>query len=98
MTDELRARLEKEIHRVDWKPLGPHARRGGLILVDAQLGLLEVAIAVAVDDSAQVRRWMEAGQLSRPTSEQIDAWSEETEERFTVAIVQPYVFVQRDAS
>jgi hypothetical protein len=33
MTDDLRARLFAEIHRVDWKPLAPHAKRGGLVIV-----------------------------------------------------------------
>ena len=97
MSDDLRTRLAQEIHRVDWRPLAPHAKRGGLILVDRQLDLLEVAVAVADDDTAAVQHWMQAQQLSRPTREQIDAWSAETEERFTVAIVQPYVLAQRDA-
>ena len=50
MSDDLRARLAEEIHRVDWKPLAPHAKRGGLVLVDPELDLLDVALAVARDD------------------------------------------------
>ena len=98
MTADLRAHLANEVHRVDWKPLGPHAKRGGLVLVDARLDLVEVAVAVANDDSQRVRQWMEAGQLLKPTEDQIAAWQEETEERFTVLIVQPYVLAQRDTS
>ena len=96
MSDELRAHLASEIHRVDWKPLAPHARRGGLILVDAQLDLIDVALAVALDDSASVREWMERRQLAKPTEAQIDSWQDDTEERFTIVIVQPYVLVQSD--
>lgn len=96
MSDELRAHLANEIHRVDWKPLAPHARRGGLILVDAQLDLIDVALAVALDDSASVREWMERRQLAKPTEAQIDSWQDDTEERFTIVIVQPYVLVQSD--
>lgn len=96
MSDELRAHLANEIHRVDWKPLAPHARRGGLILVDAQLDLVDVALAVALDDSASVREWMERRQLAKPAEAQIDSWQDDTEERFTILIVQPYVLVQRD--
>lgn len=96
MSDELRARIAQEIHRVDWKPLGPHAKRGGLVLVARELDLLDVAIAVAQDDSARVQRWMGAQQLRKPTEAQIESWQEEAGERFTVAIVQPYVLAQRD--
>ena len=96
MSDDLRARLAEEIHRVDWKPLAPHAKRGGLVLVDPELDLLDVALAVARDDGEQVQRWMAAQQLRRATAAQTEAWREEAGERFTVVIVQPYVLAQRD--
>ena len=96
MSDELRARLSKEVHRVDWKTLVAHAKRGGLILVDPRLDLVEVAVAVATDDSRLVQHWMEARQLTKPTEAQISAWQGETHDRFSVVIVQPYVLAQRD--
>ncbi|MBW2510326.1 MAG: DUF2288 domain-containing protein [Deltaproteobacteria bacterium] len=96
MTDELRERLANDVHRVDWRPLAPHAKRGGLVLVDVALDLVEVAVAVARDDSENVRRWMNAGQLLRPTSAQLERWKDETQDRFTAVIVQPYVLAQRD--
>jgi hypothetical protein len=98
MTDELRAHLANEVHRVDWKPLAPHAKRGGLVLVDSRLDLVEVAVAVAQDDTERVQTWIEAAQLLKPTGAQISAWQKEAEERFTVVIVQPYVLAQRDTS
>ena len=98
MTDELRAHLANEVHRVDWKPLAPHAKRGGLVLVDSRLDLVEVAVAVAQDDSARVKQWMDAQQLLKPTVDQVESWESETEERFTIVIVQPYVLAQRDTS
>ena len=96
MSDEMRALLAREVHRVDWKPLAPHAKRGGLVLVDPRLDLVEVAVAVATDDSQRVGRWMEARQLRKPNEAQIQAWQQEPEDRFTVVIVQPYVLAQRD--
>lgn len=97
MTDELRTQLRNEVHRVDWKPLGPHAKRGGLVIVDPGLDLVEVAVAVARDDGERVQGWMEARQLLKPTADQIESWQTEAEERFTVVIVQPYVLAQRDS-
>jgi hypothetical protein len=96
MSDDLRAQLAEQIHRVDWKPLAPHAKRGGLVMVDPRLELLEVALAIARDDGAQVQQWMEAHQLRRPTLTEAEVWSEETGDGFTVVIVQPYVLAQRD--
>ena len=98
MSEELRARLSNEVHRVDWKPLAAHAKRGGLVLVDTGLDLVEVAVAVAKDDSASVRQWMGAGQLLKPTADQITAWQADPADRFTVVIVQPYVLAQRDSA
>ena len=96
MSDELRQHLQNEVHRVDWRRLAPHAKRGGLVLVDAALDLVEVAVAVATDESALVAQWMEALQLRRPSPDQIESWQDDTEERFSVVIVQPYVLAQRD--
>ena len=96
MSEGLRAQLAEQIYRVDWKPLAPHAKRGGLVLVDPQLDLLEVGMAIARDDGARVQQWMAAQQLRRPTPTDVEVWSKETGERFTVLIVQPYVLAQRD--
>ena len=95
-SDDLRAHLANEVHRVDWQPLAAHAKRGGLVLVDTRLDLVEVAVAVAEDDTGKVQQWMEAKQLSKPTDAQVGSWENETDERFTVVIVQPYVLAQRD--
>ena len=96
MSEDLRAHLSNEVHRVDWNPLSPHAKRGGLIMVDPRLDLVDVALAVANDDSESVRQWMESGQLSKPAEERIAEWQNDDEERFSVVIVQPYVLAQRD--
>ena len=83
---------------MDWKPLEAHAKRGGLILVDPRLDLVDVAVAVAADDTGRVEGWMARRQLLKPTQNQIELWRQETDERFTVVIVQPYVLAQRDTS
>ena len=96
MSEGLRAQLAEQIYRVDWKPLAPHAKRGGLVLVDPQLDLLEVGMAIARDDGARVQQWMAAQRLRGPTASEAEVWSKETGEGFTVLIVQPYVLAQRD--
>jgi len=97
MTDELRARIAAQVHRVAWEPLAPHDKRGGLVMVDPALDLIEVALAVADDDTEKVEAWMNARQLTRATEEQTAAWDQDADARFAVVIVQPYVLAQVEA-
>lgn len=71
-----------------------HFRRGAVILVDSKLSLLNVAMAVAQDQSDLVEAWMNQRQLVRPTAEQTAAWNENPELPFVSVIVQPFVLVQ----
>lgn len=92
MSEETRAKLRSEIQAVGWSALAPHAKRGALLLADTELDLLDVAVAVADDDAAQIRHWLEATRLMR-----IDP-ARGTEllagRRFQFVIVQPYVLAQ----
>ncbi len=92
MSEASRPKLRAEIQHVDWPALLPHAERGALVLVDTALDLLDVAVAVANDDAAQVRQWLEATQLKRcdPANEA----SVLAPLRFQFVIVQPYVLAQ----
>lgn len=98
MTEDLKTHLAQQIQRVDWKPLDPHARRAGLLVVDPALDLAEVGFAIASDDSARVQELLQAQQLGPITQEQMERWSQETDECFLFLIVQPYVLVQRSPS
>ena len=57
MAKALRARLAREVMRVSWSPLAPHAKRGGLILVDATLDLVDVARQLARPTEEQNEKW-----------------------------------------
>lgn len=96
---ELRTRLEQELLESEWNMLAAHHRRDALFVVDAQLALLDAAVAVASDDRDAVAGWLASGLLARPTAEQAEAWAAEEEAapgpRFVVAIVQPFVLARR---
>ena len=64
-TKSLRDKLTEETGRAAWKDLRPHAVRGQLIFVDASLGLLDVAVAVAEDQSEAVQAWVASGLLRK---------------------------------
>ena len=92
---ELRAKLGSELLPSEWKMLAMHAKREALFVVDAKLPLLEVAVAVAEDQSKVLAAWIEAELIRRPTEEEVARWEPEEGALFVSVILQPWVFAQR---
>ena len=96
MTDDdntLRAKLATDLHEGPWAALDIHAERGHLVFVAAELLLLDVAMAVARDDSAQVTEWLQTGKLYKPTSDRLETLRQSPQQLFHFVIVQPFVLV-----
>ena len=89
----LRDNLVRTLDQAEWRWLEPHARRGSLLVVDATLDLIEVGMAMALDDAATVQRWLQQGLIRQPGEAQIAAWNATPERRFMSLIVQPYVLM-----
>lgn len=87
----LRERLERSVLQADWTLVRPHLHRGALIVVDPEVPLVEAAVAVCEDQSRIVAAWIESGHLSRPSAEQIQAWTDNDAVRFDCVIARPYV-------
>jgi len=92
--DNLKAALSESLDEAQWDWLMPHAKRDALVLVDPQLDLLDVGVAIARDDTQQVQSWIGSQQLYKPSSEQLATWNTQPETPFRALIVQPYVLVQ----
>ena len=54
------------------------------------LELAEVAAAVASDDQAKVKEWIDDESLRRPTVDEVTAWADDPV-AFYAVIVQPFV-------
>ncbi|HDS15134.1 MAG TPA: DUF2288 family protein [Proteobacteria bacterium] len=91
--NELAKKLRAEQGTVSWSWLRPHAKRGMLFQVAAELELLVVGLAVAEDRVKEVAAWLDRGRLARPTSEALVGW-ETRGGLFKALIVKPYVFFQ----
>jgi hypothetical protein len=91
---ELKARLNQETSKLRWTELQRHYAGGNVVAVDATLDLIAVAVAMAHDDVAAVRKWMEDGLLARVSDLQAAAWLQVDLEMWTV-VVKPWVLVQR---
>lgn len=86
--------FELSVEEGEWSWLKPHLARGALFLVGPDLSLFDVGNAIANDTSGSVQKWIQKGQLARPSTEQVEKWDAVPTQIFSFLIVQPYVFVQ----
>ncbi|MBN1142579.1 MAG: DUF2288 family protein [Deltaproteobacteria bacterium] len=87
-------RLRQELAEVSWRELRSHVARDTVIVVGPELDLVAAAAAVARDDSAQIGAWIGAGEVAKPTIEQLACWEKDLEKPFRMLIVGPYILAQ----
>ncbi|MCL5043228.1 MAG: DUF2288 domain-containing protein [Gammaproteobacteria bacterium] len=83
---------------IEWSALAPHFARGQLWQVSRELDLVAVAEALTRDDGAQVKQWMDAGQLSQVDDDQARDWHERDPQSLWAVVIRPWVLVQERAS
>ena len=91
---ELKTRLNQETSKLRWTELQRHYAGGNVVAVDETLDLIAVAVAIARDDAAAVKKWMADGRLARLGDIQAAAWLQADVELWAV-VVKPWVLVQR---
>jgi hypothetical protein len=91
---ELVERFTKDLAVVCWKDLRIHLQRDVIITLADGLDMVTAATAVARDDKPQVEAWIAAGQLGKPTADQLESWEQEPDKPFRMLIVQPFILVQ----
>ncbi len=93
MRDEIAATLGD----VFWSDLRAHVERDAVIVVSEGLDLVDVGVAVASNDVEEVDGWINAGQMAKPTPEDLARWPLDATLRFSSVIVKPYVLIRRPA-
>ena len=95
--EDRRELLRREYHgqtaRIHWEDLQVHYARGAVVCAAPGMNLVEVAIELGMDNTAQFEAWIEADQISRPTEEQAREWFENNTE-FWAVVAAPWVLVQ----
>jgi hypothetical protein len=86
--------FKRDLAEVCWQDLRIHLQRDAIILVAADLDIIQVAVAVAEDDSRQVEAWITSGEIGKPSRQQLDEWEQDLEKPFRMLIVQPFILVQ----
>ena len=88
-----REELALAFDEAEWGWLRPHLERGGLIVVDRELDIVEVGLKIAADDSTAISAWISGGKLAKPVAEQIAGWDADGA-LFLTLIISPYVLIQ----
>lgn len=94
MTQALRQELAGMVGPAQWQNLLPHAARDSVVLVNPDLDLVEVGVALATDNVNVVQRWISEALITKPTLEQLQDWEGDRSREFQALIIQPYVLIQ----
>ena len=78
----------------EWSWLRAHLERGGLIVIDGNLDLIEVASQISNNDSATIESLIISGGISKPSGDQLALWDSQPTKLFTISIISPYVIIQ----
>lgn len=89
----IQEQLAQDLADVSWKDIIPHCQRDAVIVVYEGLDMIEVGVAIAQDNIAQVQVWVAEQLLQKPSAEQLSLWNQSPEQLFSVLIVAPYVLM-----
>jgi hypothetical protein len=96
--ENLREQLAELLDEAELEWLKPHIQKDAVILVAADLDLLDVAVAIASDNTQSVQHWISEQLLIKPSPEILSRWHNDPSRKFQAAIVQPYVLVKEPAT
>ncbi len=91
---DLRAELAENLDEAEWEWLIPHVQRDAVVVVANELDLLDVGVAIALNNVSTVQHWISEQLLAKPSTIQLSNWNGDRTKRFNSLIVQPYVLVQ----
>jgi hypothetical protein len=86
--------MASEVDVTSWGDLRSHSVADRMFLVASDLALVDVALAVANDQSAEVQAWVSSGQLVRPSADQVQVFESREGLAFRCVIISPFVLIQ----
>jgi hypothetical protein len=95
--ENLREQLAENVDEAELDWLKPHIQKDAVILVAPELELLDVGVAIASDNTQSVQHWIGEQLLVKPSTEILNRWNANSEQKFEAIIIQPYVLVREIA-
>ena len=89
----LREKINLETAQINWLELQTFYARGQVVVVSDNLDLVDVAVKLRDDDSAQFKKWLEEGAVSYVKDEQALQWYKNKKYLWAVVVL-PWVLVQ----
>jgi hypothetical protein len=91
--DLLQAKVNLETAPIAWSELQRFFASGTAVYVAPELDLTRVATAMAQDNAAQIKHWMDANQVQPVSDPQAEQWCRDDATVWAV-VVKPWVVVQ----
>ena len=92
-TAELKQRLNGETAKIGWQQLQKHYASGNVLAVALGSDLIEVAIAMHRDDTAQIKNWLADGSVFEVSDDQAKSWYNQDSTVWAL-VIPPFVLVQ----
>ena len=89
----LRQKINQETATFPWSELLKQFASGNVIAVDGALDLVDIAEAIAQDNTAIIEPLIVSGKIAKVSDEQASAWLEQNLLLWTV-VVKPWILVQ----
>ncbi|ODS23409.1 hypothetical protein AB835_08980 [Candidatus Endobugula sertula] len=86
-------KINRETARIPWAELATHFAAGHLITVSSELDLIDVAQALAKDNTAHFQAWIGSGQVMSTSDSQAIEWQADNKELWAV-VIKPWILVQ----
>ena len=95
--EDIRSQLADIIDEAELEWLKPHIQKDAVIIVDPELDLLDVGVAIACDNTQSVQHWIGEQLLVKPSPEILNRWNTNPDRKFQAIIIQPYILVKEMA-
>ena len=89
----LRREFLSQTARIPWQELQPHFAHGSVVRVSSALDLVEVAVQLGMDNTAQFQAWIDAGEIAPVSDTEAGRWIEQNATLWAV-VAAPWILVQ----
>jgi hypothetical protein len=86
--------LQEQILIAPHPDMEPHVKRGAFFLIDSELDLASVALAIAQNDENKIAKLIDDKKIVRPDLNDLENWKK-YKTFFRFIIVQPFVIAQK---